>query len=70
MINGHHRLVVTFNGTRIWLAVYAHDVSEPLAVIELSPEQAVYLIHELAEPAAVLLRRALNGRIGVQRGLP
>jgi hypothetical protein len=42
-----NRIVVTDDGTRIRVTVYPQGVVEPLAVVELSPEQGVRLCAEL-----------------------
>lgn len=42
-----NRIVVSDDGNRLWLTVYAQDRSEPLAVVELTPQQVLHLIGEL-----------------------
>lgn len=58
-----NRIVVSDDGSRLWLTVYAQDRSEPLAVVELIPQQALHLINELVSATI----RHLDRRMGVIR---
>ena len=63
-----NRCTLSDDGVTIRLMSYAHGISEPLAVVDLSAEQAVRLAAELTRAAAAHLARERNGRIGVRRG--
>jgi hypothetical protein len=62
-----HRVVVTDDGTRIFITVYPSGVSVPLAVAELTVERTVGLAAELTVIAARYLARQAERRIGVRR---
>lgn len=63
-----NRCTLSDDGVTIRIAIYAHALSEPVAVAELSSVHAVRLCAELAAAAAAHLARERNGRIGVMRG--
>lgn len=58
-----NRIVVSDDGSRLWLTVYAQDRSEPLAVVELTPQQVLHLIGELVNATT----RHLDRRMGIIR---
>ena len=57
------RIVVSDDNNRLWLTVYAQNQSEPLAVVQLMPQQAIRLVGELIEISA----RHLDRKMGVIR---
>ena len=52
-----NRAVVSDDGRRIRIAIYVAGITEPLGVVELSPEAAVRLCADLAGAAAARMAR-------------
>lgn len=64
-----NRAVVSDDGEHIRLLIYAHGLSEPLGVADLTTAQAATVCAELATSVASHLQRARSHRAGVRRGL-
>ena len=63
-----NRAVISDDGRRIRLSVYAGGVEAPLGVAELPVETAARLCADLASAVAAHLARERNHRVGVRRG--